>query len=466
MTDRPSDDGTTELDELRRGLRVAGASQASSDELRLLEGLEREGAWRRGLGYLRLVGPGFLQSAMTLGGGTAVSALLAGAAFGYQLLWVAPVAMLMGAFMLAVISWQTLSTGLRPFEAMRRFAGAPLAWGWAIGALAASVIWHFPQYALAAGALEDITSLAGASVEAKWLSPVVLVQAVALSWLYGRSARLVRVYERLLKYLVGLIIVCFGWVVLKTGISDWGALARGFLSFELPETRAGVESLALVLSGLAAAVGINMVFLYPYTLLARGWGRKHRRLARFDLGVGMFLPYVLCASLILIASANTLHDDFDGKTIAPVEAARSLADVIGPTLGRAVFDLGLLGMALSTITLHMLCAGFVCAEMFGWPIGGLKHRLAMLIPAPGVLGPVLWAEHKVWLAVPTSIVCGFLLPVAYVGFILLQRQPRYLGEDRPRAWRHPAILIGMIGVTAFLVFQLGRFVVAKLGAGA
>ena len=43
--------------------------------------------------YLKLLGPGYLQSAMTLGGGTASASLFAGAVFGYQLLWVAPVAM-------------------------------------------------------------------------------------------------------------------------------------------------------------------------------------------------------------------------------------------------------------------------------------------------------------------------------------------------------------------------------------
>ena len=98
---------------------------------------------------------------MTLGGGTAASALFAGAAFGYQLLWVGPVAIVLGIVMLSAISYQTLSTGERPFEAMRRHAGGPLAWGWAIGALAASIIWHFPQYALASAALVDVGEVVG-----------------------------------------------------------------------------------------------------------------------------------------------------------------------------------------------------------------------------------------------------------------------------------------------------------------
>lgn len=449
--------------DVRKGLRMGGASDPEmlAEERRRLAELDGLPPVRRGLGYLRLVGPGFLQSAMTLGGGTAVSALLAGAAFGYELLWVAPVAMLMGVFMLAVVSHQTLSTGLRPFDAMRRHGAAPLAWGWALGALVASIVWHFPQYALASGALQDLVVTGfDAHVDAGLLAWIVLAWAIGLSLLYGRSMRFTRLYERLLKYMIALVVISFGWVVVKTGVDDWGAVFRGFFSFRIPGEREGVQAFTLVVSGLAAAVGINMVFLYPYSLLARGWGRDHRRLARFDLGVGMFLPYVLAASLILIASANTLQADFDGKGIAPVAAAQSLATTIGPTAGRVVFNLGLLGMALSTITLHMLCTGFVCAEVFGFPIGSKKYRLATLLPTPGVLGPILWADYKVWLAVPTSIFCGFLLPVAYIGFLVMQRNRAYLGDDRPR--RQGLVLTGMVCVIGFLVFQLGKFAMDRL----
>ena len=65
-------------------------------------------------GYLKFMGPGYLQSAMTLGGGSAFAALFSGAAFGYQLLWVAPAAMLLGVIVMSAIAWQTLSTGVDP----------------------------------------------------------------------------------------------------------------------------------------------------------------------------------------------------------------------------------------------------------------------------------------------------------------------------------------------------------------
>jgi Mn2+/Fe2+ NRAMP family transporter len=404
-------------------------------------------------GYLRLLGPGYLQSAMTLGGGTVSSALFAGAIFGTELLWVAPLAMAMGLVMLSAISWQTLSTGARPWPAMRAHAGPFFAWAWAIGALLSSIIWQFAQYALASAVLVDLADLAGLS----GASPLVMgggivVWALVISGLYGRSPAAARAYERLLQAMVWGIVLCFAWVVFRTGLPDAETLLRGFTGFALPETRNGIASVTLVLSGLSAAVGVNMVFLYPYTLLARGWGRDHRALSQVDLLVGMFVPYVIAVSLVVLATANTLHLDpaYQGIRLSPVEAAQVLAGSIGPVTGRLVFGLGVLGMALSSITLQMLTCGFVAAELFDLPVGGRAHRLATWLPVPGVLGCAYWSDIAVWVAIPTNIVCGVFLPASYLGFCLLQRSSAYLGADRPTGLIGRAWLGAMFGVTAFL----------------
>lgn len=450
----------------RKGLRLAEAPDpaALERERNQLRALEAAGPGARVAGYLKLLGPGYLQSAMTLGSGTAASALFAGAVFGYQLLWVAPLAMGMGVVMLAAVSWQTLSTGERPWLAMRDHAGPFFAWSWALGALVASVIWQLPQYALASSVLVDVADAVGVSgIPVGWAGGAVLVWALLVSSMYGRSRRWVRRYELLLQTMVWGVVLCFAWVVLRTGVGDWGALLRGFFTFQIPDERNGVAGATLVLSGLSAAVGVNMVFLYPYSLLARGWGREHRRLSRFDLGLGMFVPYALAVSLVVIATANTLHLDpaYEGRRLAPVEAAQVLASTVGPGAGRIVFGLGLLGMALSSITLQMLTVGFVCVELFGFRVGSLQYRLATWLSGVGVLGCVYWSPIAVWIAVPTNIVCGLFLPAAYVGFCLLQRSRPYLGEDCPSGWSGRAWLGTMVSITAFLTAFLGWYVITR-----
>lgn len=375
--------------------------------------------WRA---WWKEAGPGFLQSAMTLGSGTAASSLYAGALFGYELLWVGPVAILFGAAVLHRVALLSLGDPRRPFVAMREDAGAGYAWAWAGGALLASVIWHFPQYNLAANAAVDAAAALGApSFHPGWASAVVLAWAIALSLMYGKDARFVRLYERLLKGIVWAIVLALAWVVTNTGV-DWGAAARGLVP-RFPAAVNGVSGLEIALAGLAAAVGINMVFLYPYSLRARGWGAEQRPLAGFDLLAGMVLPYVLATSLLVIAAANVLHGSGAALTAGASvgETARVLGEVIGPVSGRLLFDFGLIAMALSSITLHMVVCGLVAMEWFGFEYGGRAHRLCMLIPIPGALAPFFWSDYAVYLAVPTTIACGALLPLAWLGFLRRER---------------------------------------------
>lgn len=436
---------------------------ALAAEERWLAEVEQRGTVRRTLAYLARGGPGYLQSALTLGGGSASASLLAGAAFGYELIWVPFVGMAIGVIMLSAVAHQTLSTGMRPFDAMRVHAGPVFAYGWALGALLSSVVWHFSQYSLASAVVVDI----GDALEQTWTRPAagaaILVWSLITSQMFGGRSRLGRLFDGVLKLLIWTIVACFGLVVVKTGGPDWSALWRGFTSFTVPDDVGDVSGLALVISGLAAAVVVNMVFLYPYTLLARGWGRLHRRLARVDLFAGMLVPYVLATGLMIVATANTVHaaGTFSGTGITPLEASATLAEVLGPAWGRVVFNAGILGMVLTTITMHMVCAGFACGEMFGWTFGSTKTRLAMLLPTPGVLGCVYWSDLSVWVAVPTSILSGFMLPLAYVGFLKLQRSAAYLGDDRPTGARGAAWLGGMMLATLVIVVFLAWYLVTK-----
>ncbi len=455
-----------DLDAVRAGLRLAHPPDPAQleEERARLAAAETGALGQRLRVYGSMVGPGYLQSAMTLGGGTATAALFSGAVFGYALLWVAPIAMLFGVIMLSAVAHQTLSTGMRPLEAMQHYAGKPFAAAWAIGALLSSVIWHFSHYALASAVVVDLADVAGlAGLPPLAAGVLILIWAVGLSLLYGTSYRLVRVYERILKYIVWGVILSFALVVARTGISDFAALARGFTAFELPSDRNGVAAATLVASTFAAAVGINMLFLYPYSLLARGWSREHRGLARFDLMAGMLVPYTVAASLITIAAANTilLDSGYDGTRLSPVQAAQTLGAVIGPEIGRLVFGFGILGMALSSMTLHMLVSGFVCAEVFGWEFGGTKYKLATLIPAPGILGCLYWGDIAVWVAVPTNIVCGLFLPLAYLGFIKLQQSRAYLGDDTPVGTGAKLWIAAMTLITLFLAGFFGWYLVTK-----
>ena len=59
--------------------------------------------------FTRLSGPGWLQSAITLGGGSLGGSLYIGVIGGYDMLWLQPLMMILGIIMLSAIAYVTLS---------------------------------------------------------------------------------------------------------------------------------------------------------------------------------------------------------------------------------------------------------------------------------------------------------------------------------------------------------------------
>ena len=441
---------------VQRGLPMVAKwePEALAREKAELAQLETRGLGARLWGYAKRTGPGWMQSALTLGSGSFFSSFFAAAMLGYTLIWVQPLGMLLGVVMFAAVAHQTLSTGVRPFDAMRRFVHPVLAWAWALGALVSTVFWHFAQYSCGGAVCADLAEFAGwqgaaQSVGVRVLFGIlILALAIAVTWLYGSGSRGIRLYERLIKVMVATIILAFLLVVVRTGI-DWGALWASLTA--LPGSLFRHEKgLTLTMAGLGAAVGINMTFLFPYTLLARGWGREHRGLAKFDLAVGMWLPFTIAVSLLFIAAANTMHDPANPITggISPAKAAAMLSHAAGPMIGRVVFDLGVLAMCLSSITLHMLVSAFIACEVLGIEPTGWRYRLAALIPVPGVLGTVIWSAFPFWLPIVAAVFSLMLMPLGYIGFLILHNRRAYLGDAKPTGLRAVAWNVAMVAAIA------------------
>jgi len=576
---------STEQKDLTRGLPMFSASdpEALAAEKAKLSAVENKGILTRWKTYFSMTGPGWLQSAMTLGAGSAVASLFLGAYYQYRLLWIQPLAMALGIIMLSAMSYQTLTTGVRPFDAMRKFIHPAMAWAWALAALAATVIWHFPQYGLAAGMLEDMIK-AATKWEPTGVKQTILLLAIGtgflilstkITWNYEAGHKGIRIYEKALKGMVWMIVVAFGIVVAYTTVQgkiSWGQVCQGFLPLHVPTDSMGIKTIT---GAFSAAVGINMTFLFPYTLLARGWSKEHRGLSRFDLISGMLVPYCLATMLMVIATGGTIYHTLENLNVNDIQDFPALAKTItsegvkptpspsrrlwqeldenartllvkvteaeevnlekkrnrkksfcdainkviekqvfyseedfaaiesklptnvkdilkkerselipkeirllnrqsldtafpdnlkklelkvspakaagmfealeiSPIVSRYIFGLGILGIVLSSITLQMLMAGFGVCEIFKWEPGGRAYKLACLIPGVGMLGVVLWKYMGTWIAVPTSAICGVMLPIAYIGFFLLNNNKKYLGDALPRGGKALLWNLGML----------------------
>lgn len=443
----------------------------NQQEIYQLQALAAKPALARLPAYLKLSGPGWLQGAMTLGGGSAITSLTIGAVYGYELLWVQPLSMVIGCIMLFALSHQTLSTGIRPYAAMRDHVNPGVAWLWAVAALASSIIWGFSHYPLSAGMLEEIIAVgsgfslqeSGGTAREMFLFGLALLVwclCAYTAWHYGAGGRAVRVFETAIKLLSGMIIIAFAWVVANASLNgqvDWAAVMAGFVPRSLPTDTAGVTT---VMAALGTAVGINMTFVYGYTLLDRGWGREHRELARYDIVLGLVLPYILVTSLMAIAAAGAFYGSdlgIQGK-LSPASAGQMFTEAgMGPVTGRLIFALGVLGMAIGSLVMHMLCCGAAAAALFNWEPHSRRYRLALLLPTPAVLGVFLWSTMGAYVVLPTSAICGFLLPIAYLGWLVLNNRSAYLGLDQPQGLRamvyNSAMVLCIVTVLASVCYS-------------
>ena len=87
----------------------ASNNDALAQEKELLASVADKGAGEKVKTYAKLCGPGWLQSAITLGGGSLVGALGLGVIGGTGFMWVQPVAMILGVILLSAIAYVTLS---------------------------------------------------------------------------------------------------------------------------------------------------------------------------------------------------------------------------------------------------------------------------------------------------------------------------------------------------------------------
>lgn len=259
--------------------------------------------------YLRLSGPGWLQSAITLGGGSLLGGLYLGMAGGYSLLWVQLLAIFCGVVMLSAISYVTLSTGMRPFAAMNQYVNPVLGTAWLTATILANMIFILPQFSLAYDALDTnlLPDMVDGTEKSRWIvSSIIAVVASIVVFMSFRPGWMSKLFDWLLKLIVGAIVVCFVAAVVQLfmqGEVSWEIL-YGFIPNFSQLTAAAPDLNSLLASGnvgesaqefwtgelveykqkkmiavAAAAVGINMTFLLPYSMLARGWDKTFRGLA-------------------------------------------------------------------------------------------------------------------------------------------------------------------------------------------
>lgn len=305
--------------------------------------------------YLKYSAPGFLQSATTLGGGSLASALYLGVLGGCCFMWLQPFAMVLGIITLSAIAYISLSITEKPMRELNSNISPILGYGWAVASMVACLVNAMPQFALGVASIQQ--NIFSGIVPMGKVSECVItfcffLAAMGLILLYSAGGKAAKIFERIITLSVAMIVICFFSVVIflaTQGEIDWAKVFRGFipnlsvLSAPSPDFMVYLNQLGdgarefwsssivkeqrdVIISASAMAVGINMTFLFPYSMLKKGWDKDFRGLAIFNLCSSLFIPFLLATSCIVIAAASQFHaKPVDGL----VDAAWSTSQVQG-----------------------------------------------------------------------------------------------------------------------------------------
>ena len=320
--------------------------------------------------YLKLSGPGWLQSGITLGGGSLSSSLYLGVLVGFSFMWLQPLAMILGIIMMSAIAYVTLSSGERPLHAINKHVNPVLGWGWLIASMMANLVWSLPQFALGTAALRQniVPRLLGPEVMPEIPSKMIagaIFLAICLTFTltYGAGGKGTKIFEILIKTIVSMIVLCFLGVVIKLSIEGkivWGNILSGLIpdlslfmkptDIIMPHIQKVADKFQpfwtnmivgqqrdVMISAAATAVGINMTFLLPYSMLRKGWDKYFRGLAIFDLSTGLFIPFIIATGCVVIASSSQFHgqpaEGFVGETAEAAVTGTAPKNLIKPWNG-------------------------------------------------------------------------------------------------------------------------------------
>lgn len=278
-------------------------------------------------GYLRSLGPGLVLAMTFLGTGDLVASTVAGANYGYDLLWTLIIALVARGFMISYIAKYTLMNRFGDNDIVqgykRVWRGFPLFFGILIAIVAFVVQMSF----LRAGAV-GLYQLFGQAGGEKWgvFFWSIAIVAITLAMMLTRNQY--RHLENLARIASVIMIGSFLYAMFKVGHFDVGGFFNG-LTFGLPENAGPFFAVFIAVSTIGAIGGSTSNLLYPGFMRDKGWiGPKYRKLQQLDLIFGM-LPMLVINVLFWSVAAEVVHGS--GNTIADEnDLSRMMESVVGP----------------------------------------------------------------------------------------------------------------------------------------
>ncbi|PGF18230.1 Mn2+/Fe2 transporter [Natrinema sp. CBA1119] len=403
--------------------------------------------------FLDRLGPTWLAGAIAAGPATMASLLVAGASFGYALLWVVVLSAVLGTVGQYLAMRLGLLTEAGIVEVVERHLGSSWAWVLVVDVVLAAGLAQLVIMKTLAGVSATIADSAGVGTAALtdprfWGVLWAVILALGLA---GGGYRLAEVGAKLLVSIVVVAFVASAFVV----PIDPVAAANGLK----PAIPAGIDGAIVAAGILGGAVHITLLTMQSYTMRARGWTARDADIATFDVVSSMLVAFGIFSLGVFLVAASVLPSaGVDPATIDGVGAAQTLGPIAGE-YATWLFLAGLLGAAVSTLGGNTIVPPYLLADKLGWEQSVTDGRYRAAIVAVALASAVgAFLEGAFFQLLVLTLAFGLVgTPFAIAVILYLLNDPAVVPETNSL----PANL-GGLALFVVAVVLAGEFVLAEL----
>ena len=379
--------------------------------------------FRRIFTLLAVLGPGLVTMLAGDDAGGIATYAQAGAAYGYQLLWLLGVVTLSLAVVNEMGARMGVVTGKGLADLIRERFGVRSTTVVMLLLLLANLVTTMAEFAgIAAGA-----ELFGVS---RWASVPVMAAVV---WILVTRGSYPVVEKVMLS--IGVVYIAY----IASGIlahPPWGVVLQTTVAPHPPLER---DYFLLAIGLVGTTVTPWMQFNLQATISEKGVPEDRLGYSRADVITGAVLANAI-AFFIIVATAAVLHGQLSPEQLANMQAAdyaRALAPVAGPA-AEFLFGIGLFGASTLAAGVVPLSTSYTITEAFGWE-RGVGQRMA---DAPAFFGIFtgLIAVGALTILVPgvplislilfSQVINGLILSVTLVCMLVLVNDRRVMGSHR------------------------------------
>jgi len=389
--------------------------------------------------FLAILGPGIITGSVDNDAGGITTYSVAGAVFGYNLLWT-----LIPAFVVLLVVQEMnarmgMVTGKGLADLIRENAGVKVTFFIFTGLLLSNIWNTTTEFAGVAGSMEVI----GVSKYISVPLVAVLVWFLVVKGTYRIAERIFLIFSVcLLTYVISAIL----------GKPQWGDIGKAIIH---PEIEMNVKSVSLIIGIIGTTIAPWMQFYMQSSVIEKGLKMTHYKYSLIDIAVGC-IATVVVAFFIMVACASTLH--INGVQINEAKDAALALKPLAGELASEVFAFGLFIASIFSATILPLATSFYVCEAFGFESGIDKKweearefyilytsilaiaALLILIPNAPLIKISLWSQ----------IINGILLPVVLICMMLLINNKRIMGKYTNKAFNN---IIGWSTVVILLALS-------------